>query len=351
MATPFDALAFREIFGRALRNRDTGFDLAYWVTPLSTEDEKRIPDREFAARVDAVRHNLHEILDMGEIFYVNSEISHLLWEQARSIPDNRILHFEPGDFPTRVGYVYFDGDLPLPTVLSRDGSQPLRVLMWGQLQRSREIDHPHWLVPGSDTGDHSDVVGKVVYSIVDNPQHWRNSAVRRVMQEKMRVGKWVTRHWIPIEYDVRYDGNMVANLIEPSKAEYLSEEEKVEDDEGSRQAIKDVLKMLYVWSAFMQTEIVGHERMDSRDHDKVMAREGRPPATVRIVTLRRYASVPTQNQVEVDWQYRWKVREHYRWARVGPGRAFVRRVMVREHWKGPESKPQAHQDTIQALVR
>lgn len=352
MAQPFDALAFREIFGRSIRNRDTGFNLAFWVTPLGKgEGDGKLTDREMFERVDAVRHHLHDILDLGEIFYVNSEISHQLWEEALKFPDDKLMHWEPGDFPTRVGYVYFDADLPLPTSLSRDGTQPLRALMWGQLQRSREIDHAHWLVPGSDSGGNSDVVGKVLYSVVDNPRLWRNRRVERAMGERIAAGRWATRHWVPLEYQTRYDPNMVGQMMEKTEVPYLDPEEQEEDQRMSQEAVKRVFKLLYIWSQFMQTEIVGHDRYDSRDHDKVMAREGRPPANIRIVTLRRYASVPTYNQVEVDWQHRWKVREHYRNQRVGPGRMFIRRTLIHEHWKGPENKPQAHQDTIQALVR
>lgn len=358
MAQPFDALHFREIFGRTLHG-PSGVNLAYWVTPGgvnwmdSSPDMNRISDKEMMARAGAVLHNLRDIIDHGEIFYVSSEISHMLWDTARQISDDRLMHFEPGDFPTRMGYVYFDGDLPLDTILSRTGFQPLRALLWGQLQRSRDRDKPTWLVPGSDSGEHSDVVGKILYSIVDNPERWRSNQIARIMSEKISAGKWVTRHWVPLEYDMRLNGHVLGQMMEPSAAAYLNDEERVEDDRGSIQAVKDVIKMLYVWCSFMQTEIET-TRYNSANHDKVVAREGRPPADIRVITLRRYAQVPSiiePQSVEVNWQYRWKVREHYRWQRVGPGRSFRRRTLVREHWKGPEDKPQAHQDTIQALVR
>lgn len=355
MAQPFDALAFREIFGRAMRNETTGGNLAYWVTPMGPDGEDKMPSHEFRTRVRAVQAQLQSIMDQGEIFYVNSEITQLLLEKAQEISDSRPLHWEPGDFPTRIGYVYFDGNVPLPTVLSRSGYQPLRALMWGQLLRSRDPNavKANWLVPGSDSGDNADVIGKVVYSIVDNPDRWRNRTVERVMEEKLRAGRWVTRHWLPLEYDVRWSGEMAGRMMEESNAEYLTPEERREDDEGAREAIRITLKLLWIWCQFMQTEIVGHSRYDSSQHDKVVAREGRPPANIRVITLRRYAESldPQHNHVEVDWQYRWKVREHYRNQRVGPGRAFIRRTLIREHWKGPENKPQAHQDTIQALVR
>lgn len=356
MAQPFDALAFREIFGRTMRNDITGTNIAYWVTPMGPDGEDKMPSREFRQRVQAVRAQLESILDYGEIFYVNSEITQLLLEKSREISDSKVLHWEPGDFPTRLGYVYFDGNVPMPTVLARSGYQPLRTLMWGQLLKSRTPapDGGHnWLVPGSDSGNNADVIGKVIYSIVDNPDRWRNRTVERVMSEKMRAGKWVTRHWLPLEYDVRWSGEMAGRMMEESHAEYLTPEERREDDQGSREAIKVALKLLWMWCQFMQTEIVGHARYDSSQHDKVVQREGRPPAQVRVITLRRYADSldPPGNHVEVDWQYRWKVREHYRNQRVGPGRMFIRRTLIHEHWKGPENKPQAHQDTIQALVR
>ena len=92
-----------------------------------------------------------------------------------------------------------------------------------------------------------------------------------------------------------------------------------------------------------------HPRPSS--YDKVMHKEGRPPADVQVTHLRRYENKPPTGLVEVDWAYRWKVKGHHRWQRVGPGRAFLRQVWVREHVKGPADKPLVERDKLTALDR
>src|SRR5215472_16507291 len=355
MAQPFEVLHFREIFGRTLRRYETGFDQAFTVAPIKPDD----PPGESRRVVESVRHQLVEVLDYGEMFYVSAEICQFLVEELVARMDTkRVFHFEPGDFPTRIGMVYFDTSLiQVPTILTKSGTQALRALLWGQLA-THPADDDTYLVPGSysDSPEVNDI-GKVVYSVVDSIKQgqWKDRRFERSQAYRQKnEGPWVMRHWIPIPYHQRFGADTLSTQIDNTTwgQGELTEEEKVEDADGAAAAVGLILRLCLAWTAFMQTEIVGTHSLDSRDHDKVLSREGRPPAQVRIVVLRRYASAPEiKHMVDVNWQYRWKVREHYRNQRVGPGRSMIRRTLVREHWKGPEDKPQAHQDTIQSLQR
>jgi hypothetical protein len=355
MAQPFDALAFREIFGRSLRNPDRAYDLAFAVTPFQEGE----PDRDRAAKIASIIHNLREIVDHSEIYYVSREITEMLLKVSDEMPDTKLMHFDQGDWPTRTGLVYFDGMVDVPTIYTRSGQQPLRALLWGQLA-TEDAETRSYLIPGSYSDDiKTRVIGKIVYSIVDTPsmEQFKDRRIRQSREHIMSLGKWTTRHWIPIEYGVRYDGNLITIKSGEQREEWVDEvltpEEREQDRIDSRVALARIFKLLYVWTNFLQTEILGHAHFDSSQHDKVVAREGRPPAKIRVVTLRRYAASGdlNHNQVDVNWQYRWKVREHYRNQRVGPGRAFIRRVLIREHVKGPPDKPLADQETIQAIVR
>jgi len=357
MAQPFEVLHFREIYGRALRRVETGYDQAFTVAPINVSD----PPRESARIVESVRHQLVDILDYGEMFYVSAEICQFLMEELVARMDTKwVFHFEPGDFPTRIGMVYFDTSLiRMPTILAKTKDQALRGLLWGQLALDpRDEAGKTWLVPGSYSDSLStSIIGKVIYSIVDSikPGQFADRRFERSQDYRRRYAlPWSTRHWLPIPYHQRFDPNLLNDQIDNStwgNGEMTPEEVK-QDDQDAVTSVGTILKLLLAWTAFMQTEIVGTHSLDSVDHDKVLSREGRPPAQVRIVVLRRYASAPEiKHMVDVNWQYRWKVREHYRNQRVGPGRSMVRRTLVREHWKGPDDKPQAHQDTIQSLQR
>jgi hypothetical protein len=162
------------------------------------------------------------------------------------------------------------------------------------------------------------------------------------------------RHWIPIPYHQRFGADTLNEQIDNTTwgDGTLTDDEAHKDVADAAASVGLILRLCLAWTAFMQTEIAGTHKLDSHDHDRVLSREGRPPAQVRVVVLRRYASAPEiKHMVDVNWQYRWKVREHYRNQRVGPGRSMIRRTLVREHWKGPDDKPRAYQDTIQSLER
>jgi len=140
-------------------------------------------------------------------------------------------------------------------------------------------------------------------------------------------------------------------LQRPEDASPLHRPEEIEQDKKDTRVALDVLfKIIRVWTRVIQQEIpVRHPRPSA--YDKVMHKEGRPPADVQVTHLRRYENKPPTGLVEVDWAYRWKVKGHHRWQRVGPGRAFLRQVWVKEYTKGPADKPLVERDKLTSLDR
>ena len=334
MANPLDALHFRQAFGSVLRSEQRGFNQAFRVAPIRNEFD----NAQNYEIVDTVRKHMASVLDFGETFYVSSEITSLLVDMADRL-DNSIFHFEPDDFPSLTGAVYFDGLVPLPTSLHPDGHQSLRALMWGQFRGSPENG---MLLFQAFPGD--EVLGKVVYTVADSLPYNRE-----------RLGPWTARHWLPMHYGIRYSADLISNEWDADSyfRDTKTEEEREEDRKDTQASVGRIYRLMYVWSHFMKTEITGHRTLDlDRAHRKMAKREGRPLPQVRIVTLRRYASGPFIGPgEEYEWTHRWKVRGHWRQQRVGPGRAFVRPVFVHEFIKGPAHLPLDERDTIQALTR
>lgn len=341
MATPLDALAWREVYGRTLRRVDRGKAHAFVVAPL-------YDGMSYAAQeqtIEATRRSLLQAVDYGEVYYVTREMTDYLLHDIveKHMQSRELFHLDQGDLPSRVGFVYFDGDVPIPTSYSRSGVQNLRVIAWDQFLVGDETNGRRALWMSQGPKADSEVIGKVLYTIAETPDRHPESEL---------YGRWRPRHWIPCTYGVRMDPTMVNGrgaemLDEHTRLGPMDEEAEYEDSQNS---LRVVFRLLTAWMAFIQTEIpVLHPKPES--YDKVMYKEGRPAPDVKVTILRRYAQTPPHGMAEVDWAYRWKVKEHYRWQRVGPGRSMLRRTLVREHWKGPDDKPKAEIKRITSLER
>jgi len=349
MATYLNALTFREMFGRQLRRPDRGQAQAYIVAPLDNTMNRS----ETARMIEMVRRSLVRCVDYGEVYYVTREMTEYMTSVIdQHLKGEHVFHLSQGDMPSLTGFVYFDGSIPLPTVYSPTGYHNLRAVLWDQYAIVR--DEPGKKSPiyygDAPTPHEPEVIGKILYSVTDapNPQQWE------------MYGPWKMRHWIPAEYEVRLDGRMIesgfdtANGLIRNDSRYrdlaLTDEQIEQDKLDTRVAIDTLFKILRVWTRVIQQEIpVRHPRPSA--YDKVMHKEGRPPADVQVTHLRRYENKPPTGLVEVDWAYRWKVKGHHRWQRVGPGRAFLRQVWVKEYTKGPADKPLVERDKLTSLDR
>lgn len=60
---------------------------------------------------------------------------------------------------------------------------------------------------------------------------------------------------------------------------------------------------------------------------------------IHVMTLRRAASQPVGESRDVDWQWRWWVRGHWRLQAMGPNRQDRAPVWIMPHVKGPEDRP------------
>lgn len=346
MATPLDALSWREIYGRTLRRIDRGRLHARMVAPLF--DGMTVAE-EYNA-VEVTRRSLLNCVDHGEVYYVSREMTEYLLHEIveKHMQERRLFHLDQGDLPSRVGFVYFDGDVPMPSMYSRSGFHNMRCILWDQLIRGNDTQDNYrpklWIGNSPDEG--AEVIGKVLFSICETPDRSPN---------RDDFGPWKPRHWVPATYGVRMEPEMVNNGDPQdtlTRTNLMNVMDREKDHQDSVDSVATLFKLLTAWMAFIQTEIpVLHPRPAS--YDKVMRKEGRPPADVKVTLLRRYAHTTTDGagMTEVDWAYRWKVKEHYRWQRVGPGRSMLRRTLVKEYWKGPEDKPKHDPDAVTALVR
>jgi hypothetical protein len=356
MATPLDALSFREMYGRTLLRGNRGREHAFIVTPFY----QGMTPRDELGMVETVRKSLYRCIDYGEVYYVSREMTEYLWDLIHNprLKANRLFHLDQGDLPSLTGFVYFDGPVPIPTMYSKTGFQNLRAILWDQFSHDNN-PRPDSGKPGIYFGNPEmsdqftaaahgapqgfEVIGKILYSICDTPNE----------QQRAIFGPWKPRHWVPAQYGLRYEPNMVNwghQQEPPGIRANLSPMDQEKDKAESEASVRILFDMLQAWYVTIQQEIpILHPRPSN--YDKVMHKEGRPPADVKVTHLRRYAQRPATGLVEVDWQYRWRVKQHYRNQRVGPGRMFVRKVLVNTYVKGPPDKPLVERDTITSLDR
>jgi hypothetical protein len=341
VASPHDALFFREAFGRQMQRYDRGMDQAFIVSPINS----KYSDDANLRLTDQVRRHIVGSLDYGETFYVSAEITRLLLDASSKLERRHLFHFEPNDFPALVGTVYFDGDVLLPTILTKTGYQSLRAIVWGQLAhpvKGSNLDKEPSEIYTSELAEGAEISGKAIYTVVDTHPAGRD-----------QYGPWRMRHWIPLDYDVRYAPEMInVNPERDTWRMYMTDEEKEKDDRDAEESVYRVFTLMYVLLHFLQTEILARHPQDTdAAHVRVMKKEGRPPAQFRVITLRRYASTRGTGEGEVAWTHRWLQRGHWRNQRVGPGRATTRPVWIRAAIKGPADKPLIVRDTVQAVIR
>lgn len=348
MASPLDALNFREVYGRTLRRNQAGRDQAFQVAPfgndMSVEDIGRM--------VRQVQGSLIRCIDYGEVFYVSRDIVNLMTDTLAhpNLAGHRLFHLDVGDVPSLTGFVYFDGPIPIPTIYSPTGYQNLVAIAWDQFAIARDDKEQierayHGAAEEADPNLNVEVVGKILYTICSTP----NDEQRNIF------GRWKARHWIPAQYGQRFHPTNLQHMARDD-SQYrdmgLTEEEIEQDDKDTIEGFDTLFKIFGLWLAMIKEEIPVRHPSD-RNHDRVMHKEGRPPGIVKITHLRRYAQDTTDGagMAEVNWAYRWEVRGHYRNQRVGPGRTLVKRVWVPKHIKGPSDKPLVIRDTITSLDR
>jgi hypothetical protein len=346
MASPLDALAFREMYGRTLRRPDRGYSHAFIVSPIT--NSMTAPERE--RMIDTVRQSMYRCVDYGEIFYVSAEMTAFLQRVVDDhLKDRTMFHIDVGDIPSLTGFVYFDGGIQIPTIYSPTGMQNLRAILWDQYaygpsQRGFEKTVKTGMYFGGTEGNQPmEAAGKVFYTVCEVPN--RN--------QRDLYGPWKPRHWIPVEFGLRIDpadAVSTTNYDLAYRDTGLTPEEIERDERDTQQAMLIVFRLLIAWTRVIKTEIPVRHPVDPA-HDKIMHKEGRPPAQVKVTHLRRYAETPPHGMAEVDWAYRWEVNGHYRNQRVGPGKQYTRKVWVRGYIKGPADKPLVIRDSITSLDR
>jgi hypothetical protein len=120
-----------------------------------------------------------------------------------------------------------------------------------------------------------------------------------------------------------------------------------------------MLRMLHAYWLLMNQTVT---HLTEAEIPRAMAKRARRmeiPDRVTVVALRRIEG-QHHGESDVDWQYRWLVRGHWRWQHVSehhpaaerdPEGGFRARVWVRPHVKGPDDKPFHLTEKVYALVR
>ena len=324
---------------------ERGREHAHIVAPY----HKGMTPHERLSLAETVRRSMYRCVDYGEVYYVSREMTEYLLGivNAPRNKERKLWRLDQGALPSLVGFVYFDGPVPMPnTIYSKSGVQNLVAVLWDQFTHDNQ-PKPETGKPGMYFGDAAEreVVGKIIYSIVESPNP----------QARDLFGPWKPRHWIPATYGMRWEPSMVNwDLMQgdelPGIRDKLSPTDEQKDKVESEESMRILMRMIEAWCLVIQQEIpVRHPRPSA--YDKVMHKEGRPPADVQVTHLRRYEQRPPTGLVEVDWAYRWKVKGHMRWQRVGPGRMFLQQVWVKEHVKGPADKPLIERPKVTSLDR
>lgn len=332
MARPEDAIFFRRVWGRVLRDPYYGALQAFYVAPARADWN----DEQKAAYLQYTHSGLMSAFERGTTFYISDEIGALLERMMERMQDKRIFHFEEQDFQGTNGFIYLDWPFLVPNSTSKTGYQKVVALGWS--------DH----LAGGPELETIRNVGKLVFSVVE--------AVSGA-HPTTGYSPYVTRHRIGIEYGVRMDPKQAPIDTYMQDMGWMEREtraeralRKREEDEG----ITRIMLLLYAWAMFAQTEITANEKLYiPRVQQKGFTREGRPLPEIRVVSLRRYADDPTREPGEtlVEWSHRWEVRGHMRQIRVHRNSTETRWVHVRKHIKGPANKPLLLRETVEAYVR
>lgn len=119
----------------------------------------------------------------------------------------------------------------------------------------------------------------------------------------------------------------------------------IEQVPGSAQdGMRFVLRFLWAGIAFCHQRIFldRAERADrpTRRRAAALLESHDPAPDVHVITLRRPVAAPSSEEArDVDWQWRWWVRGHWRNQACGPERSERETIWISSHLKGPDDRP------------
>lgn len=117
-------------------------------------------------------------------------------------------------------------------------------------------------------------------------------------------------------------------------------------------AIEDRRLLAALWAVMRMERVVDTSTWTPRSKQARRRHAGRGPE-VRVLHLRRTSAPAGEPDLPADspYRHRWWVSPHWRWQRVGPGRAERRLTLVSAHVKGPEGAPFVNRQRVWAVDR
>lgn len=287
-----------------------------------------------------VATQLAGMLKRSHCYYVAPEMTDLILWASLSLEDTD--HFRMDELPTTHGFAYFEKPLPVADV--RGKMMLANAVCWfpARAEQNGAEYNVTAIVYFNDGRNTPDDIYKEMHK--ETPRQAQNS--ERVM------GGWGMIGIQGLSDGIRV-GPKTLPLMDDS---YIKE---IEEAGQSPHEFTNMLRMLHAYWLLMNQTVT---HLSEAEVPRAMAKRARRmeiPDRVTIVALRRVEG-QHHGESDVDWQYRWLVRGHWRWQHVSehhpsaerdPEGGFRARVWVRPHVKGPEDKPFHLTEKVYALVR
>lgn len=268
---------------------------------------------------------IHAHLRFSEVFRVSADMTDLITHAATLLDDTD--RWNPSLLPTEAGFVRFDKPLVLND--ARGNEMLIHAMTWGPAQLVSSHERQNTLAGPLD--DEATFI--TMWNDMDvEPDHY----LAQMLEEHGSFLRKVAGRWSFIGGEVLVSGQrMGPALLDPAQIGVT--------DPAVSTPFTNNHRLVMAMCMLMDQTIVTTAKEKPNIHSRRRAKERKmPQADITVVTLRRRSvsnTEATPNESGREWHYRWVVRGHWRWARVGEGRQQVRRVWVAGHVKGPEDKP------------
>lgn len=269
-------------------------------------------------------------LGSAELFYVSAEMTALAKTAAKTMPD---FSLTPEDLPAEYGFLYFDS--PIDTFLNDEGDDADRVAIvaasWGTWHDA-PAGYPHggvWITWYSDREA----------NLIDSPFARTPEAQRRIRQLRPRF-------LLHTETPAPFHAQEVSTVDENGAVKMTTYQDVIREA-ASTLAWVGTLKA--TWLLMQQTLAKVTDVEPDRAARKRLRRAGSPPASVRVIELRR----PTHSgpgDGSREFHHQWIVRGHWR-QQWYPAREVHRPVWIAPHIKGPEGAPLIGGEKVYAWKR
>ena len=244
-------------------------------------------------------------LEQAELFYVSPDMVDLAVTASRTLPE---FDLAPEDLPSRAGLMVF-GKCPDPWTGTTSGDLGgLHAVSWG----------PHPARTGKSV---------VLATYYDRSEAAPVINDRTERRDALREPALIYAHG--------YDFCWLYGSGHP-----------VEGDWGVFQAT-----VRSAWLLMQQKLARAVEVLPDRAARRRAQREGRQPARLRIIELRRPESCPPAGMSEREYHHQWIVRGHWRQQACGPEHSRRRPTWIAPHIKGPEGTPMLGGEKVYAWKR